>query len=1076
MRRARQTFRLAFLALCIGAAAGRGATSVALVGTAESELVAQVHDLATVALSETDGFTVLERTTITQVLAEQRLSAAALVSPAQALAVGKLLGADILAVLEGDAPTPPLPGLEPPPPVLGLVVYDPGSGLRLWDDVLAQTDPELAADAVTAAVKAATAKRGAPTSAARSLSLLAVRNADLPREMDSVCDAVASLFERQLLRCRGVSVLERERLRYAAQERELPTERVAGELRKSLIILEIEFCRGPAADTLRGTVCLTAATGATLGKLSADAPAADPAVLADLLAEKLARKLNTATPGAAKNRTLEARRFAQAAQLYRAHVQYARAARAAEASYALDPTPASREALSRLLLSEAADALAAERGAAAAENAIRHSVGLARRALQLRTELLQQAQQSAPHMIAHYRSRPDPTFSNQLGTVVALLNSLGAEHEPLHAETAELRRLAIGHIHAALDALRRVAEHAPGAFIGYTTQARLDLLQVRRMASGASGFADAVSAVMPGWLAMLAAADPNDAVGKGNACLSVSKLLSLCLDPQMVVARSSVGLSGWDHGTYYARTDPLFGRMRRAPHPVVRLCGSIQPVLSERAPTDREPDDRKARADAIVEALRSALGGPGRWPSRATALQAYYLAVPAIDALYRPAPTRKGEALIPVWRLMTERGELCSLVVSRALPLLRPTDDPDGALELVDRTLALCEDKRRHLFVGGLVRLRTQLQAKRAELEAAPASRGGHGTGAGNWYRAEPLLLATEHRGIDTLRKPLVAGGHVYAVALQDHKTLRPLRVPLRGGAPEWLGGAVPLVVKKREPPLRAVSNRLWCVSALCLGEDGLYVGTLEQGVLLFPLGGGPVRRIDAAAGLPSNYVRALAHLDGRLYAGLGHLRGAYLVAWDAKSGVVTVLASSQRKEKRTPLDGAGRSWVSYMTADPARQRVLLGTRGGLWAVGTVTNEIQHLLKCPAPDWGSPVRGDHVLLETHRTTIAYDVAKGRAQLIRGGASGTAGGRAEGPAPIRDLSLHFGPQAVVGDWLWVPRPLSRIAMSSGDVQPVPALAPGGKRPIDPATIIEPVSGGKQVVVGDWHALWLLTLDR
>ena len=68
----------------------------------------------------------------------------------------------------------------------------------------------------------------------RCLALLSVRNADLPREMDSVCEVVAALLERQVLRFADTVVLERRRLQYVNEERSLVPSALDSALRKAV--------------------------------------------------------------------------------------------------------------------------------------------------------------------------------------------------------------------------------------------------------------------------------------------------------------------------------------------------------------------------------------------------------------------------------------------------------------------------------------------------------------------------------------------------------------------------------------------------------------------------------------------------------------------------------------------------------------------------------------------------------------------------------------------------------------------------------------------------------------------------
>src|SRR5690242_14126067 len=78
----------------------QAATRVALVVGSRSEGVRTALDLATARVSAMPGIELLERAAIDRVLAEQKLTLAGLADAGQAITAGKLLSADVLAVVE----------------------------------------------------------------------------------------------------------------------------------------------------------------------------------------------------------------------------------------------------------------------------------------------------------------------------------------------------------------------------------------------------------------------------------------------------------------------------------------------------------------------------------------------------------------------------------------------------------------------------------------------------------------------------------------------------------------------------------------------------------------------------------------------------------------------------------------------------------------------------------------------------------------------------------------------------------------------------------------------------------------
>ena len=79
-----------------------------------------------------------------------------------------------------------------------------------------------AVDDIVATVKLACVKRHTLAKDLRLVCFLPIRNADLPREMDSLCESVRLLVERRLLGCGTIVTLERKQLEAVNAEREVP--------------------------------------------------------------------------------------------------------------------------------------------------------------------------------------------------------------------------------------------------------------------------------------------------------------------------------------------------------------------------------------------------------------------------------------------------------------------------------------------------------------------------------------------------------------------------------------------------------------------------------------------------------------------------------------------------------------------------------------------------------------------------------------------------------------------------------------------------------------------------------------
>ncbi|MGE5192772.1 MAG: hypothetical protein ACM3U2_09735, partial [Deltaproteobacteria bacterium] len=238
-----QKLALAILAALILALPVEGATRVALVTNEPAPETDQILFLAESQLGNEAQLELLDRKNVLKVLAEQKLALSGLVDPEQAIKAGKLLNVDLFAIVESE---PELqPGDRKKKRLLGLSALDSRSGVRLWDAPLAGGELEETAAQIAAGVKEAAAKYLARGKEARTVGILTVRNADLPRSLDPTIQTVGRLLERNLVRAPGLAVVERDRLRAILQERNLPAREAPSPLLASLALLELEIGRGP---------------------------------------------------------------------------------------------------------------------------------------------------------------------------------------------------------------------------------------------------------------------------------------------------------------------------------------------------------------------------------------------------------------------------------------------------------------------------------------------------------------------------------------------------------------------------------------------------------------------------------------------------------------------------------------------------------------------------------------------------------------------------------------------------------------------------------------------------------------
>jgi hypothetical protein len=309
------------------AAAGQTASAIRIAVVGEND--EQVAQLIQLAQAQTPDVQFVERTEISRILDEQKLSLAGIVNAKDAVHAGNLLGADVLAVVEVD-PKQHVPA--------GIVLFDSHTGERLTDVALDAADEKNAA-AIANALREGARKAQVQRAKRRAVCVLTVRNVDLPRSDDLFCRAVGHLMERRLLTSPDIVLLERERFNELRQEQNR-TGSGGENLIPSLTLLELQLARDENGR-IRATCVPTGLDGKRAGD-SASAVTADRQAdeLATALAKSLALILKVAPPTAENkpaDRRAEAQRFYREARFWQAHNEPDRPVQALEAAVALDP-------------------------------------------------------------------------------------------------------------------------------------------------------------------------------------------------------------------------------------------------------------------------------------------------------------------------------------------------------------------------------------------------------------------------------------------------------------------------------------------------------------------------------------------------------------------------------------------------------------------------------------------------------------------------------------------------------------------------------------------------------------------
>jgi len=283
---------------------------VALVSTCGEKAENHVLELAEVLLGTQPDIVLVERREVERVFSEQKLMLSGLGDSDKAMAIGKLLGVEVFAVLEI------FPSSKE---ALGLLVYDAGNGVKLLDMSLPADEIEKTVKIVVTGVSKACAKRQQPALQKKTVCLLSVRNAELPREMDGLCTALRMLLERALLDSPGIAVLERNRLELVHRESYLPVAGESKELWSSVVVVELDVRRAADGHDLRVVCRLSNVTGQDIGTVEATASQTNADSLSRELADRLTESLQVVSISAEAKPIVEASRFYDEAQFLHSH-------------------------------------------------------------------------------------------------------------------------------------------------------------------------------------------------------------------------------------------------------------------------------------------------------------------------------------------------------------------------------------------------------------------------------------------------------------------------------------------------------------------------------------------------------------------------------------------------------------------------------------------------------------------------------------------------------------------------------------------------------------------------------------
>lgn len=931
----------------VGVAHGAG-TRVAIVPTAGAD--ARARDVAAAAEAElgaNERFSLIERQQVERVLSEQKLSLSGATDAAQAVRAGKLLACQMLVLLE---PERRAGG------AVGVVIFDPSTGVRLFDAAVPTRDGAKAAEALVAAVVAAADKRQ-NAGAMKTVCLMTVRNADLPRDMDGFCDGVGRLVERSLVGSSSIALLERSRLEQVTRERALADDPALKQLMASVVVMELDVARDNAG--LRATALLSDNAGKPLGKAGATARAGDAPGLSAALAGKLAGELK-APPPAKLDPLAEAARFFREWEFRQGNDDLLRAVAPAEAAHALAPDDlVYEEVLARALI---------ESG-----NRAFHDLNFGPHTGRERPDWVPPAMIRGAQMLSDVVPRT-PRADEQTRavlrdhrlTALARLRGFissatwfavgGTDRTPLPTPDLAAVKSSLRRCLLAENAELLAGARARAGFEAYSAHVAQLLEENEWLYSNSpQQWMGDYEQTVGQWLA-LHEKFPDDTSPDVVAALDVIAVLWNLADHPgggggLYNRSTSQRTRRWDPDAQgYATLERTRDRLKADRVELVRWYGSLCDLSIRVARDYGMPERIDEAVGKYLQATRQTLERADLAARPDLRLALYHMMVEA-DRLLDATPLagrRSGE----LFDLCLSRKEIVPIILDRSARIIGGRSAGDANADHTRRRMAalrrvlevLNAPGAQVLSADGRLTVADATAGYRRELDryedlqprtSPPATTGPAATADAriDWYDRRTLLdLVKATSGVLAVYHPMSDGTAVYAAGAQPMGTspmmqtvrLQLLQIPLGGGTPRGLGM---LPTRARLEP-RMQNGRFQGDSAIvtgaCMGSGVYCAATFRDGVFVFPLDGKMPWVLDERRGLPTSSARAVTILEGRVYAALGADGApAFLVSCEPSGAGMDVLASGTRKDKRSPLDDENFRIVD-LQADAARKRLIV--------------------------------------------------------------------------------------------------------------------------------------------------------
>lgn len=1029
-------------------------TRLSFVYDAGNGRAAKLAELAQANLGENAGVELLERTQVQQILKEQKLSLSGALDASQAIAIGKLLTVDLIATVECSREKESVPGI---------VIFDSRSGVRYEDAALPASESHLEQSIaeILRCVHAAIRKREGGAGAVHTVGITSIRNADLPRRDDSLCETVGLLVERGLTRSADLAILERRRLSSVNDERTLPIQDAPQGLLASLTTVELEISRSADGRGLQATARWKSADGRQTDKVMVTVSEPSSALLAESLLQKLIESLQAAPVVVVGDPRAEARRFDAEASHDYSHRQFAAAVRAQEAAVALDPTNLDfTERLAEYLVRFATYQFSPSQinivdGGNWKQTIVDPAVLDA---------LLENGTRGVDINMGSTRpSAHHPPFNQTLVYLCYRLNGFRSTAAPeVQAKIDSFFRLCRTRSENHIESWALQAESNPRNLDRYLSAFQMECALLYAFSIDTQQYAATMLPVSSRWVAVTKDWQPE--FSKTNGGSQLNMLLSAIVTGQRTFYI--------DQAEYLKVMKPLFGSMRQHSRPIVRLYGVLGQIRAGILLREESEETGFARFASEYRSLAQEIyRNPEPWNPELTRFEVWSAWLDAIERL--PSQTPRAipgkviaQELLAMCQFLLDRNELKYPVIQQipwridhaaAYPLIVRMS------ELVDSPRFVDPERDKARIRSLLNTIQQDLLQKHPEFAAGPADV--------PWWQARKIFDVQQFNALQNLIAPQIIGQAVYGFGFEyeDNRTyLRLIKVSLSGAAAQRKSR----IELDQRPGSLTVFQMNHFIPSVSLDGNTLFAATDGAGIAVFPLDEGAAYRIGIEAGLPSDKVTSVACLDRKLYAGAGD---GYLIGYDLHTGQCEIVASSRRKEKLSAFDDRAPFRVPYMVRDPARKRIVILIGDGLWQIVLPEGKLKEMVDLQSAQtgrwnpklsgnhlgWGSPVRNDRILLSTVFEAIEIDLKNDRAELIH--------------SPDHGTFQIVPPHLLLNGSLWSAYSFGRLSLQKRRQQKF-ALPGYGDYPFQATQCLELLGNGRQLLVGDDRSLWLLELKE